>query len=77
MVFGVYGMDARGLFIKVGDTVSASVLVWPLEWNNYPIRFIIFNLKKKKLLGSMSVREGKTSHINGICSQKVGYALKN
>ena len=24
----------------------------------------------------MSVREGKTSHINGICSQKVGYALK-
>ena len=48
MVFVVYGMEARGLFIKVGDTVSASVLVWPLEWNNYPIRFIIFNLKKKK-----------------------------
>ena len=24
----------------------------------------------------MSVREGKTSHINGIWSQKVGYALK-
>ncbi len=25
----------------------------------------------------MMVREGKTSHLNGICSQKVGYALKN
>ena len=24
----------------------------------------------------MSVREGKMSHINGMCSQKVGYALK-
>jgi hypothetical protein len=24
----------------------------------------------------MSVREGKTSHINEICSQKVRYALK-
>ena len=48
MVFVVYGIEVRGLFIKVGDTVSASVLVWPLELNNYPIRFIIVNLKKKK-----------------------------
>ena len=41
--FLLYGVEARGLFIKVGDTVSASVLVWPLELNNYPIRFIIVN----------------------------------